>query len=37
MAGQWVELGGGVPTVFKNGRDLAQIICKRDKKRFKTH
>jgi phytoene dehydrogenase-like protein len=36
MTGQWVEPGGGVPTVFKSGRDLAQIICKKDGKNFKT-
>lgn len=34
MVGQWVEPGGGVPTAFKSGRDLAYIICKRDKKSF---
>ncbi len=37
MIGQWVEPGGGVPTVFKSGRDIAQIICKKDKKSFKTY
>jgi phytoene dehydrogenase-like protein len=37
ITGQWVEPGGGVPTVFKSGRDIAQIICKKDKKKFKTH
>jgi phytoene dehydrogenase-like protein len=36
LTGQWVEPGGGVPTAFKSGRDLAQIICKKDKKRFET-
>lgn len=36
MAGQWVEPGGGVPSVFKSGRDLAQIICRKDKKTFHT-
>lgn len=34
MIGQWIEPGGGVPNVFKSGRDLAQIICKKDKKKF---
>ena len=34
MIGQWVEPGGGVPNVFQSGRNLAQIICKRDRKRF---
>ena len=36
MVGQWVQPGGGVPTSFLSGRDLAQIICKRDKKSFLT-
>lgn len=35
MIGQWVEPGGGVPNSFRSGRDIAQIICKRDKKQFK--
>ncbi len=34
MIGQWVEPGGGVPNSFKSGRDVAQIICKKDKKHF---
>jgi len=34
MIGQWVEPGGGVPNVFKSGRDLTQIICKKDRKKF---
>ncbi len=37
MMGQWVEPGGGIPNVFKSGRDLAQIICKRDRKKFKVN
>ncbi|MFX0087969.1 MAG: phytoene desaturase family protein [Candidatus Hodarchaeota archaeon] len=36
MIGQWVHPGGGVPTAFLSGRDVAQIICKRDHKAF-TH
>jgi len=36
MVGHWVEPGGGLPTVMKSGRDIAQIICKRDKKKFIT-
>jgi phytoene dehydrogenase-like protein len=36
MAGHWVEPGGGLPTAMKSGRDLAQIICKKDKKKFTT-
>jgi len=35
MTGHWVEPGGGVPNAYKSGRDLAQIICKRDKIPFK--
>jgi len=34
LAGHWVEPGGGVPTAFKSGRDVAQIICKREKIKF---
>jgi phytoene dehydrogenase-like protein len=34
MIGQWVQPGGGVPTAFLSGRDVAQIICKCDKKSF---
>ena len=34
MAGQWVEPGGGVPPAAMSGRNLVQIICKRDRKRF---
>ncbi len=36
MAGQWVEPGGGVPAVAISGRNVIQIICKRDKKAFVT-
>ncbi len=34
MAGQWVQPGGGLPTAILSGRDVAQIICKNDKKKF---
>jgi phytoene dehydrogenase-like protein len=34
LTGHWVEPGGGVPTAFKSGRDFAQIICKKEKKKF---
>lgn len=34
MIGQWVELGGRGYTVFNRGIDLAQIICKKDWKKF---
>jgi phytoene dehydrogenase-like protein len=36
MAGQWVEPGGGLPSALLSGRNLTQIICKRDKKKFIT-
>jgi phytoene dehydrogenase-like protein len=34
LTGHWVEPGGGVPTAFKSGRDVAQIICKNMNKKF---
>jgi phytoene dehydrogenase-like protein len=36
MAGQWVEPGGGMPTAIMSGRNVTQLICKKDKKRFVT-
>jgi phytoene dehydrogenase-like protein len=36
MAGQWVEPGGGLPTSIMSGRNVIQILCKRDKKAFIT-
>ena len=36
MAGQWVEPGGGLPTVAMSGRNVIQIICKQDRKQFTT-
>jgi phytoene dehydrogenase-like protein len=36
MAGHWVEPGGGLPTALRSGRNVAQIICKKDKKKFIT-
>ncbi len=36
MAGQWVEPGGGLPTAALSGRNVIQIICKNDRKRFAT-
>jgi phytoene dehydrogenase-like protein len=36
MAGQWVEPGGGLPQVALSGRNVAQIICQRDGKSFRT-
>jgi phytoene dehydrogenase-like protein len=36
MIGQWVEPGGGLPPAALAGRNVIQIICKRDKKKFVT-
>lgn len=36
MAGQWIVPGGGIPTAAKCGRDLLQILCKQEKRRFVT-
>ena len=34
MAGQWLEPGGGVPTAALSGRDVVQLLCRRDKNPF---
>ncbi len=34
MAGQWVQPGGGVPGALISGRQVAQLICLRDNKKF---
>jgi phytoene dehydrogenase-like protein len=34
MAGQWVEPGGGIPTVAVSGRNVVQLVCRQDKKTF---
>lgn len=36
MAGQWVEPGGGVSTAHLSGRNIARILCHKDKKKFQT-
>jgi len=36
MAGQWVEPGGGLPPSALSGRNVIQVICRKDKKNFKT-
>ncbi len=36
MAGHWVEPGGGLPAVALCGRNVIQIICKKEKKEFNT-
>lgn len=35
MIGQWVQPGGGLPTGGMHGRYIAQLICKKDGKKFK--
>jgi phytoene dehydrogenase-like protein len=37
LAGHWVEPGGGVPTAFKSGRDVAQVICKNLNMKFQSN
>jgi len=34
MAGQWVMPGGGVPPSLYSGRQVIQMLCRRDGKRF---
>ena len=36
MIGQWVEPGGGLPPAIMSGRNVTQIICKKEGKRFTT-
>jgi phytoene dehydrogenase-like protein len=36
MAGQWVQPGGSIPTAVMSGRHVIQIICKKNRKDFKT-
>ncbi len=36
MIGHWVGVGGGLPTVVLQARNLVQVICKNDKKVFTT-
>ena len=36
MVGQWVQPGGGLPPAATSGRDVVQILCKKDKKKFST-
>jgi phytoene dehydrogenase-like protein len=36
MIGQWVEPGGGLPPAIMSGRNVSQIICKKDGRRFTT-
>jgi len=36
MAGHWVVPGGGLPAAAMSGRNVVQIICKKEKKKFTT-
>ena len=36
MAGQWVEPEGSIPKSVMSGRNVSQIICKMDKRKFVT-
>jgi phytoene dehydrogenase-like protein len=36
MIGQWVEPGGGLPGVAPSGRNIIQVLCHHDSKRFTT-
>ncbi len=36
MVGHWAEVGGGLPSVALAGRNLVQVICKKDEKKFVT-
>jgi phytoene dehydrogenase-like protein len=36
MVGQWVEPGGGLPPAAQSGRNVIQVICRKDKKSFVT-
>lgn len=36
MAGHWVEPGGGIPAAAMSGRNVIQILCKKERKKFTT-
>ena len=36
MAGQWVEPGGGIPSAAMSARQVAQLLCNKEKIKFKT-
>lgn len=36
MIGHWLETGGGLPRAMGSGRNVAQMICKKDRKKFET-
>lgn len=35
MAGQWVQAGGGLPSGLLTGREVVQMLCKKDGKKFR--
>lgn len=37
MTGQWVEIGGGLPVSAISGRNVIQLLCKREGRTFVTH
>jgi phytoene dehydrogenase-like protein len=37
LSGMWVMAPGGIPTGAKTSRDIIQLICRKDKKEFKTN
>jgi hypothetical protein len=36
LSGMWIQPPGGVPTGAKTSRDIFQVICRKDKKKFRT-
>jgi phytoene desaturase len=36
MAGQWVEPGGGIPPALFSGRNVARILCRRERRPFRS-
>ncbi|HEY9076134.1 MAG TPA: NAD(P)/FAD-dependent oxidoreductase [Anaerolineaceae bacterium] len=36
MVGQWVQPGGGLPSGVMTGREVVQMLCKRDGRAFRT-
>lgn len=36
LSSMWVAIPGGVPGGAKSSKDVIQIICKKDKKRFES-
>jgi phytoene dehydrogenase-like protein len=37
LIGQWTQVGGGLPVGLMAGRNVTQLICKNDKRKFKTN